>query len=139
MSVEDRRAARAEALARIAGAHRPLAEVFADLRGAAGAPARQQPDQPAPDATPDATPHAAPEPTPEEVAAAPTEEPMSEAAMLVMDALTSGRTPRQRFGDPYCPAPACYGHDYRVIDEDVFEAEGAPPYAADCNCRVIVE
>ena len=35
----------------------------------------------------------------------------------------------QRFGRPYCPAPGCYGHDGRP-------AEGIPPYADDCICRL---
>ncbi len=49
-----------------------------------------------------------------------------------------GLAPRQRFGDPYCPAVACYGQDARLLDESVVTKVGVPPYSADCNCTVVI-
>ncbi len=40
---------------------------------------------------------------------------------------------RQRFGAPFCPNPACYGHDWSVVTPEI---DGLPPYADDCNCQV---
>ena len=153
MSAEERRAARAEALARVAAAHRPLTAVFADLRGET-APAGESTAavEPEPAAAVDTDQAVL---APIEVPAAPAEipverepdpEPESAAVdphdanwRIVSDAIDAGRTARQRFGDPYCPAPVCYGHDYRVLDLEVVSAEGVPPYAPDCNCSVIVD
>lgn len=138
MSAEARRAARAEALARVAAAHRPLSAVFADLRGE---PEVAQPAAAAV-AVENAEPIEARGPEPQPSAADSVPAPMDlqdEYWRVASDALDAGRTARQRFGDPYCPAPVCYGRDHRVLDLEVLSAEGVPPYAADCNCSVIVD
>jgi len=48
-------------------------------------------------------------------------------------------SPRQHFGDPYCPAAACYGQDTRLLDESTVTTMGLPPYADDCNCTVGID
>lgn len=164
MSAAGRRAARDEALARIAATHRPVAAIIADLRGDTGStPARGGDDArpPAAAETPVVPRPADPAPPAEDMSApvdtAPPQrdmsapgvagqvadaaeaDPAAELRRVVEDALAAGRTPRQRFGEPYCPSPGCYGRDYRALDAEILAAEGVPPYASDCNCTVIVD
>jgi len=54
-------------------------------------------------------------------------------------ARAAGLRPRQRFGEPYCPAPACYGHDQRLLDDSALTEAGVPPYADDCNCTIALD
>jgi hypothetical protein len=41
----------------------------------------------------------------------------------------------QRFGDPHCPRPGCYGRDGAPITDAVVAAEGLPPFGDGCNCH----
>ncbi|MDQ1712052.1 MAG: hypothetical protein QOE45_1502 [Frankiaceae bacterium] len=41
----------------------------------------------------------------------------------------------QRFGEPHCPRPGCYGRDGTVLTEAVVAADGLPPYGDGCNCH----
>ncbi|HEX8002465.1 MAG TPA: hypothetical protein VF519_07200 [Mycobacteriales bacterium] len=56
--------------------------------------------------------------------------PDRDAALLAALRSADGWEAVQRFGDPWCPSPGCYGRDGAVL------TGAAPPFADDCNCSV---
>jgi hypothetical protein len=51
------------------------------------------------------------------------------AGILAAVRTADGWAAAQRFGEPWCPSPGCYGRDGSLLDDAV------PPFADDCNCR----
>jgi hypothetical protein len=59
---------------------------------------------------------------------------VARSAAVVAATRSAGRTAVQRFGDPYCPRPGCYGRDGAPLDDAWVAANGLPPYGDGCNC-----
>lgn len=104
--------ARHDAQLRVRALHPPLSEIFATLRGA-----------PAPDPAP------APGPAPVDDAAAAREAARARNAGVIASVREAdGWIAVQRFGEPWCPSPGCYGRNGAELGDT------PPPFADDCNC-----
>ncbi|HEV2889029.1 MAG TPA: hypothetical protein VGX28_01495 [Frankiaceae bacterium] len=146
--------ARRDAMLRVRGLHPPLPALFALLRGTP--PPEAAPDT-APDTAPVAGVEPADPADPADsldepllagfeaarAAGVPVGEPdldaaralaagdparARNAAVVASASAAPGWEAYQRFGDPWCPSPGCYGRDGAPLTGT------APPFAEDCNC-----